>query len=268
MTSRTSGPVVIDTARIAAFAAGIAETARRHGDPRHPQFSAPPLIVAVAIIPGTGCLLSEVGLEPETLVRVVHGGIEIGFDRPIVAGDELNCRATFLGIDDKSSGRLVNIGFNVHDARGARVADGLTRYFIRGEKRGGGVPAVGQDAPGAPTHQVTEIVPAGLSLKYAEGSGDAFPIHTDADFARSVGLPDVILHGMCTLGFATRAVVNATLGGDSARLRRVAVRFSKMVFHGDALTTRIERRGSSASFVTVNQRGETVLTDGLAVLAG
>jgi acyl dehydratase len=108
-----------------------------------------------------------------------------------------------------------------------------------------------------------ETVATGLSLLYAEGSGDRFPIHTDANFAKSVGLPDVIVHGMCTLAIATRAVVESVAEGDSARLKSVSVRFAKMVFHEDALTTRIWNGDDGQfAFETLNQRGEAVLIEG------
>ena len=102
------------------------------------------------------------------------------------------------------------------------------------------------------------------SLLYAKGSGDVFPIHTNPDFARMVGLPDVILHGMCTLAFSTRAVVSALLGGEAQRLRTLSVRFAKMVFHGDTLSTRIWRDDGGARFVTANQDGKLVLREGTA----
>lgn len=43
-------------------------------------------------------------------------------------------------------------------------------------------------------------------VAYAEASGDQNPIHQDEDFARSVGLPDVIAHGMWTMGAALEAL--------------------------------------------------------------
>jgi len=251
----------LDAERVAAYSKGVAETAARHTDPAHPDHCGAPLIVATSIIPGTGALLFKLGLGSK-LSRIVHAGIDIDLVRPLVVGDSLNCRAEHRGTEDKGSGELISMGYTLTDAAGERVCSGETRYFIRGDKKGSGGGGDDAEDPGPPDHEVSETVPPGLSLLYAEGSGDRFPIHTDPAFAKSVGLPDVIVHGMCTLAFATRAVVQSVAGGDSSRLRRVSVRFAKMVMHGDTLTTRMWTQGGQVRFDTINQRGEAVLTEG------
>ena len=72
---------------------------------------------------------------------------------------------------------------------------------------------------------------------------------------------------MCTLAFSARAIVDAVLDGDAARLKSLGVRFSKMVFHSDELKTRIWLDGANVRFVTLNQRGQVVLDDGTATIA-
>ena len=254
--------VAIDRARIQNYAAGIADRNPRHIDASHPGYAAPPLVVATGIIPGTGSMLLEIDSGAD-LMRIVHGGIEISFERPIREGDALACTATFDGIADKGSGKLISFGFEMQDARGAVVSRGVTRYFVRGKKQAGAAPR-SEPERSAPCCERREIVQPGQSLLYSEGSGDVFAIHTDPAFAKAVGLPDVILHGMCTLGFSTRHLIDAVLRGDSSRLRSVGVRFSKVVLHGDELTTQIWADASRATFRTVNQRGEVVLDEGTA----
>src|SRR5439155_753617 len=61
---------------------------------------------------------------------------------------------------------------------------------------------------------------------YAKASGDQNPIHLDNDFARSVGLPGVIAHGMLQMGIA--ATVASEAAGGPGRLRRMSVRFAGM----------------------------------------
>jgi len=64
-------------------------------------------------------------------------------------------------------------------------------------------------------------------VDYANASGDQNPIHQDEDFAKSVGLPDVIAHGMWTLG-AAGSVVSQWAGG-AGRVVEFGTRFTKPV---------------------------------------
>jgi acyl dehydratase len=63
--------------------------------------------------------------------------------------------------------------------------------------------------------------------RYAGASGDFNPIHIDVDFAKSVGLPSNILHGLYSMAQVARACTNAA-GGDPRSLRRLSVQFRGM----------------------------------------
>jgi acyl dehydratase len=94
---------------------------------------------------------------------------------------------------------------------------------------------------------------------YAEASGDHNPIHLDADFARSVGLPGIIAHGMLQMGILGCVASDAAGGPD--RLRRLYCRFAGMVEPGDTVTFAAEEAGPGKLALTaVNQRGEPILT--------
>jgi acyl dehydratase len=62
-----------------------------------------------------------------------------------------------------------------------------------------------------------------LTVRYAGASGDFNPIHIDEEFARSVGLPGRILHGLWTMAQVARAQTDAAGGPD--RLKRLSVQF-------------------------------------------
>ena len=64
-------------------------------------------------------------------------------------------------------------------------------------------------------------------MQYAGASLDRNPIHWDERFARKVGLPDVIAHGMFTMGSAVTAVTEWV--GDAGRVVEYSVRFTKPV---------------------------------------
>ena len=65
--------------------------------------------------------------------------------------------------------------------------------------------------------------------RYAGASGDFNPIHIDADFAKMVGLPGAILHGLYVMGLTAKAATDAT-GGDPRSLRSLSVQFRGMSF--------------------------------------
>jgi acyl dehydratase len=68
-----------------------------------------------------------------------------------------------------------------------------------------------------------------LPHRYAGASGDFNPIHIDAEFARNVGLPGNILHGLYGMAQVARANA-AAAGGDPRKLRRLSVQFRGMGF--------------------------------------
>lgn len=70
---------------------------------------------------------------------------------------------------------------------------------------------------------------AGLTKRYAEASGDPNPIHVDEDFAKKVGLPGVILHGLYSMAQVAKAHTDAA-GGDPRALKRLRVQFRGMGF--------------------------------------
>ena len=64
-------------------------------------------------------------------------------------------------------------------------------------------------------------------IDYANASGDQNPIHQNEEFAKSVGLPDVIAHGMFTMALASRFV--AQWAGDVSKVKEFSARFTKPV---------------------------------------
>jgi len=94
---------------------------------------------------------------------------------------------------------------------------------------------------------------------YAQASGDHNPIHLDDDFARSVGLPGLIAHGMLQMGLM--GVVAAEAAGGPDKLTRLYCRFAGMVLPGDTVTFTAEPAGpGKLELRAVNQKGEAVLT--------
>ena len=99
---------------------------------------------------------------------------------------------------------------------------------------------------------------------YARASGDLNPIHLDDSFAKSMGLPGVIAHGMLQMSIA--AVVAGKAAGGPQKLRRVSCRFAGMVQPGDTVTFGADEAGDPGklTLTATNQDGDVILTKGVA----
>jgi acyl dehydratase len=67
-----------------------------------------------------------------------------------------------------------------------------------------------------------------LPHRYAGASGDFNPIHIDEEFAKAVGLPSNILHGLYSMGVVAKAAAQGLAGGDPQALKKLTVQFRGM----------------------------------------
>jgi acyl dehydratase len=104
-------------------------------------------------------------------------------------------------------------------------------------------------------------------VAYAAASGDPNPIHQDPEVARSVGLPDVIAHGMFTLALVARYVDEQL--GEPGRIVELGAKFTKPLVVPEG-GTEIEVAGTWRDERTISLRvtcaGESVLGNPVAVV--
>ncbi|GAA2916119.1 MaoC family dehydratase [Streptomyces thioluteus] len=102
-------------------------------------------------------------------------------------------------------------------------------------------------------------------VRYAGASGDFNPIHWNEKFAKEVGLPDVIAHGMFTMAEAIRVVTDWT--GDPGAVAEYGVRFTKpVVVPNDEKGAVVEVTGKVAA--KLDDEARTVRVDLVATSAG
>ena len=203
--------------------------------------------------------------------RVVHYEHDIVAHRPIEAGITLASRATPVALLGRPNGTSLVIRTETFGADGELVNEQYVTEFFRGV---GTDASIGERAPdhrlevdGAdPVAEIGHAIADDQTVRYAAASGDDFAIHLDDEFARAVGLPGRIVHGLCAAAFAGRAVLEAAGVGDPRAVKRLAVRFSAPLFPGDTLTTRVWRLDGGFGFESVNGEGTAVLKDGRAEL--
>ena len=253
---------------LVAYARAIDETKAPllEGSLAEPMFAVVPMHYGFA--PALGD--SELGFTPEMLFRLVFAEQDLTFHRLIRAGERLATTPSIAAVEAKSSGELLVLALTTRDQAGALVAEAKAGLFIRGEKRG----LKRSEAPapppaGEPAFVASYRVAEDQSIRYAKASHDENPIHMDDGVAKMVGLPGKILHGMCTMAFASRAVIDRACGGDPAGLARLKLRFAKPVLMGEELTVRAWRNGDRRfDLEVVNRAGDAVAREGLAVVRG
>ncbi|PKU62437.1 Enoyl-CoA hydratase 2, peroxisomal [Dendrobium catenatum] len=92
-------------------------------------------------------------------------------------------------------------------------------------------------------------------------SGDYNPLHSDPVVARIAGFNRPILHGLCTLGFAIRAIIRSICNGDPTAVRSIFGRFLLHVFPGESLITEMWIEGPKVIYQTkVKERNKAVLS--------
>ncbi len=142
--------------------------------------------------------------------------------------------------------------------------------IIWGEVGFGGELGPGCEVPVAPDRapdKTFQIQTEGRQALMYRLSGDWNPLHADPDIAKAVGFEAPILHGLCTYGCTTRAVVRELCGNDPSKLKSMGVRFSSPVIPGDLLTVETKTEGKTIFVEVKNEAGATVLTNGVFELA-
>lgn len=235
---------------------------------------APMMFAVRPLMKTVEALVMDEELRVDALL-LLHGEQDMKFLRPLKPWDLVAPRAEIVSIEDKSSGQVLTARQWLM-CEGEKVCEAVGTFFIRAEKSGE-KKAKQAAAPAKPVereviYEENQVVAADQSLRYANASGDLNPIHTDEGVAKSAGFPSVILHGLCSMAFAGRAVVNGICDGDPKKLKRFNVRFSKPVLPGWTLTTKIwEEEAQDGArrlgLEMTNQDGEVVLTRAFAEVA-
>jgi acyl dehydratase len=233
---------------------------------------APPMFAVVVTWDAIMHVVADPTVQVD-LLRLVHGEQDMEFIRPIRPGDEITSAAKIEAIETRSTGETMTIAVDAKTRAGQPVARIIFGAFIRGGgKRSAAEARPEEPARGEPQFSVAQKIDDDQTYRYAEASGDRNPIHVDANVAKMAGLPGIIVHGLCTMAFTSKVIIDRLCGGDPARLRRLRVRFSRPVLPGQTITTRVWPDGERAgrriyAYETLNPDGQAVIRGGIAEVA-
>jgi acyl dehydratase len=212
--------------------------------------------------------------EPQygiTWQKVLHAEQSTRLHGPIPVEGKLRGETVVEEIIDKGveTGALLIQKRDVFDETDDRLVATIRQVsFLRGDGGHGGKSA-GALKP-APMPETAPDLSCELPSRPEQAtiyrlSGDYNPLHIDPTVAKEAGLSQPILHGLCTYGFACRALVKTVCGGVPEKMRRLDCRFTAPVYPGETLKFDIWKTspGTARFCGAAVQRGVKVLDFGL-----
>jgi acyl dehydratase len=199
-----------------------------------------PTFAAAALGDFTSLLAGVSGFNP---AGVLHGEQEFIFHRPIPPEGTLITEGAIVHCFDKGrdKGALVVAEFDTRQSSGPKLFTSVVTMFARldGGFGGSDAPKKTLPFPNRPPDAAVPSAPAAdLPLIYRL-SGDTFGLHADAEAAQAAGFEKPIMHGLCTLGHACRALIGRLTPGFPERVRRIGCRFTRPLYAGTPITTLI-----------------------------
>jgi acyl dehydratase len=225
------------------------------------------VIPTFAVIPAFPALMGLAAGVEINPVMILHGEQGFRIAKTIPTSGSLTTSGTVTGVHDKGKGALVTIDSTTTDASGETVFTNTSGVFVRGAGGFGGDrgPSAGNKAPERAPDKSIDDATLDIQAAIYRLSGDRNPLHIDPDFSKMAGYDRPILHGLCSFGYAGRAVLAAYCDNDPERLAGLSVRFTGVVFPGDTITTEMWDEGDGKIIVqSKTQEGRVVISNAAA----
>ncbi len=232
-------------------------------------------------VPSMCCVLAHPGMWVKNpaldidWLKILHGEQSFEIHNPIPPEGTVVGTCENVAVEDKGAGKgaILHQIKKLNDiASGQLLATVRSVLFLRGDGGCGSfgeAPGSAQPLPELSPSLTCEIATLSQSALIYRLSGDYNPIHADPEAAAKAGFEAPILHGLCTLGVATRALLSAFANGTPERLKSLSLRFSRPVFPGETIRTEFFGSGDEVRFRSrAVERDVIVLDRGSVVFAG
>lgn len=229
-------------------------------------FSAVPTLAVVLAGPGFWVREPDSGVD---WVKVLHGEQGIVWHKPMPPAATVIGQTRIVDIIDKGEGKgaLIYSEKTLTDkATGDLLATTISTTFARGDGGFGGPAGPVKSVHALPEREpdrkvdIATLPQAALIYRL---SGDHNPLHASPTVAKAAGFERPILHGLCTLGVAGRAILQEVCRYDATKMKSLDLRFSSPVYPGETIRTEIWEDGSTISFrARVVERDVVVLNNG------
>jgi NAD(P)-dependent dehydrogenase (short-subunit alcohol dehydrogenase family)/acyl dehydratase/putative sterol carrier protein len=199
------------------------------------------------------------------IAGVLHGEQDIIFHNPIPPSGTMTTVGKIANYYDKGKkGALVVVESETVHGNGKKLFTSIITLFSRLDGGFGGKSAPHQifAFPERGPDFTVEAKPSPDQPLIYRLSGDTFELHVDTEFAKMAGFEKPIMHGLCTYGFACRALVASLTPGEPEKVRRLACRFVQPLYPGEPIKTLIwKTRDGEALWQTVNAKTGDIIID-------
>ena len=231
-----------------------------------------PSLSTVVGFPGTWMRDPGTGID---VLKIVHGEELIVLHEPMSAAANMMARHRVTRIVDKGEGRGATVTYEkelFETGSGNKIATITHTTFCRGNGGFSALNGVTDISPPAPP-KVPEGPPDLIfDLKTMPQQAllyrllaDRNPLHSDPATAKKAGFDKPILHGLCTYGVATYALLASCCDHDPARLKTMFTRFSNPVMPGETIRMEMYRKPDGVAFrARVLDRNVVALDSGFA----
>lgn len=235
----SKGPIEVTAHESIYYALAYNEDNDAYFDNRRPGgIIAPPMYAVNYALAQVVDLLfdQETGMN---VMMMVHYSQEFEWLKPVKPGDKVTSELTITRIETREKGGILAWESICKNQDNEPVVKATGEFFDR--SAGSGKPDAKKDekiVPGSIQWTQEMKVRNGQTYIYAEPSGDHNVIHIDDDFAKKVGLPGIILQGLCTMAFGHKAFCDNCTGSerDPMKIKKMKVGFSRPVLPGQAIT--------------------------------
>ena len=211
--------------------------------------------------------LAEFAIKAEVnLAGILHGEQDLIFHNPIPHEGTLTTNGWITNIYDKGKdkGALVIGKSETYHSNGNKLFTGICSLFCRLDGGFGGEnsPKTVLEFPQRKPDFIVKETPLVQQPLIYRLSGDIFPLHADPQFAKASGFEKPIMHGLCTHGFACRALISHLIPNEPEKARRMACRFSNTLYPGVSIKTLIwKMKKGKALWKVVDAKTDEVIID-------
>lgn len=216
----------------------------------------------------------DVPYKKDVFDQQVHYTEYLEFHKPICPGTKILIKPTIAAIVPHKSGTHIVYRFDVTNEKGELHHREYMGCLLRGVecadsgKGAENVPTTLRvELNSSPAWESTIKIPQEFPYIYDGCTGIFFEIHTSPKFARSVGLPDILVQGTATIAFAVREIINREADGNPTRLKVISGKLTAMVFPNSRIKVQmihIDRNELSTGiyYQVLNERGERAISAG------